>query len=133
MAWTRPFDRGHGRCSVRGQTLTVTGTPEPRDRRERQHAASALVDGAWRLSWAAPPAPREAVHMLVAAFNSPKDPSWRWRIVNYAGDTIAESREHFLSIGAAVAQGAKKLAAMNVVDHSQPVNWRRSTSHLRGR
>jgi hypothetical protein len=71
--------------------------------------------------------------VLVAAFNSPKDSSWRWRIVNYAGDTIAESREHFPSIGAAVAQGAKKLAAMNVVDQSQPVNWRRSTSHLRRR
>jgi len=29
--------------------------------------------------------------MHVAAFNSPKDSAWRWRIVNYAGDTIAES------------------------------------------
>ena len=34
---------------------------------------------------------------------------------------------------AAVKQGAKRLTAMNVVDSSQPVNWRRSTSHLRGR
>jgi hypothetical protein len=45
MAWTRPFDRGHGRCSVRGQRLTVTGTPEPRDRSERQHPAAPWSTG----------------------------------------------------------------------------------------
>ena len=71
--------------------------------------------------------------MQVTAFNTPKDPSWRWRIVNYAGEMIEESHERFPSIVAAVAQGAKRLTAMNVVDSSQPVNWRRSTSHLRGR
>ena len=71
--------------------------------------------------------------MLVMAFNTPKEPTWRWRIVNYAGETIAESHERFPSIGAAVTQGAKKLTAMNVVDRSQPVNWRRSTSYLRRR
>lgn len=71
--------------------------------------------------------------MNITAFNTPKDPSWRWRIVNYAGVTIAESREGFPTIGAAVRQGAKRLTAMNVVDHSRPVNWRRSTSHLRQR
>ena len=26
-----------------------------------------------------------------------------------------------------------QVAAMNVVDHSQPVNWRRSTTYLRAR
>jgi hypothetical protein len=71
--------------------------------------------------------------MQVTAFNTPKDPSWRWRIVNYAGETIAESSEGFPSIVAAVRHGTKQLTAMNVVDSSQPVNWRRSTSHLRGR
>jgi hypothetical protein len=71
--------------------------------------------------------------MHVTAFNTPKEPAWRWRIVNYAGETIAESDERFPTIGAAVMQGAKKLTAMNLIDHSQPVNWRRSTSHLRGR
>jgi hypothetical protein len=71
--------------------------------------------------------------MHVAAFNTPKDETWRWRIVNYAGETIAESHERFPSIRTAVAHGARKLAAMNVVDTSQPVNWRRSTSHLRSR
>ena len=42
--------------------------------------------------------------MHVAAFNTPKDETWRWRIVNYAGETIAESHERFPSIGTAVAQ-----------------------------
>jgi len=71
--------------------------------------------------------------MVVAAFNTPNNPAWRWRIVNYAGETIEESRDGFPSIGAALAQGAQTLAAMNVVDRSQPANWRRSTSYLRGR
>jgi hypothetical protein len=71
--------------------------------------------------------------MNVAAFNTPRDPAWRWRIVNYAGETIEESRDGFPSISAALAQGAEKLAAMNLVDRSQPTNWRRSTTYLRSR
>ena len=71
--------------------------------------------------------------MQVAAFNTPKDPAWRWRIVNRAGDTIAESPDRFPSIGDALARGAQKLAAMDIVDDSQPMNWRRSTSYLRSR
>jgi hypothetical protein len=71
--------------------------------------------------------------MHVAAFNTPRDPAWRWRIVNYAGDTIAESPDRFPSIGTALAQGARKLAAMKIIDSSQPLKWRRSTSHLRSR
>jgi hypothetical protein len=30
--------------------------------------------------------------MRVAVFNTSNDADWRWRIVNYAGETIAESR-----------------------------------------
>jgi hypothetical protein len=71
--------------------------------------------------------------MNVAAFNSPQEPAWRWRIFNYAGETIAESQDRFPSIRAALAHGAQRLAAMNVVDRSQPLVGRRSTSHLRGR
>ena len=71
--------------------------------------------------------------MQVAAFLSPGGSAWRWRIVNYAGETIAESHDGFPSISAAVAQGAKRLVEMGVVDHSRPVNWRRSTTHLRQR
>ena len=71
--------------------------------------------------------------MYVAAFNTPKDSAWRWRIVNYAGETIAESSDRFTSIAAALAQGTQRLGRMNLVDHSQPTNWRRSTSYLRQR
>ncbi len=71
--------------------------------------------------------------MNVAAFNTPEDSAWRWRIVNYAGDTIAESPDGFPSIAEALAHGARRLAAMNVVDHSRPTSWRRSTSYLRSR
>jgi hypothetical protein len=64
--------------------------------------------------------------MQVTAFNTPPDPSWRWRIVNYAGEVIAESEQRFGSIHAALAQGKEQLATMNV-DQSQavkPLNWR---------
>ena len=71
--------------------------------------------------------------MRVAAFSTASDAEWRWRIVNYAGETIAESRERFPYISAAVAHGEKRLAAMNVVDRSEPVNWRRSTPYRRRR
>jgi len=71
--------------------------------------------------------------MRVAAFSTANDAEWRWRIVTYAGATIAESRERFPSISAAVAHGEKRLAAMNVVDRSEPVNWRRSTPYRRRR
>lgn len=70
--------------------------------------------------------------MQVTAFSTPANPSWRWRIVNYAGETVSESHDVFPTIAAALAQGTKRLVAMNVVDGSTPV-WRRSTSYLRGR
>lgn len=71
--------------------------------------------------------------MQVAAFSTPTNPAWRWRIVNYAGETMAESHEQYPTIAAALTQGAKRLVQMNVVDRSEPVQWHRSTSHLRGR
>ena len=71
--------------------------------------------------------------MQVLAFSSPQYPDWRWRIVNYAGETIEESSSVFPTIAAAVAQGAKRLGQMNVVDTSVATYGRRSTSHLRNR
>jgi hypothetical protein len=69
----------------------------------------------------------------VTAFCTPARPDWRWRIVNYAGEIIEESRDSFSSISAAVAKGTERLVQMNVVDRSEPArNWR-STSHLRSR
>jgi hypothetical protein len=71
--------------------------------------------------------------MQVTAFSTPADPAWRWRIVNYAGETLEESRETFPTIASAVAQGTKRLLEMNVVDRSLAVRTHRSTAHLRGR
>ncbi len=71
--------------------------------------------------------------MQVAAFSTPGSPNWRWRIVNYAGEMVEESRETFPTIASAVAQGTKRLVELNVVDRSMPVARYRSTSYLRGR
>ena len=71
--------------------------------------------------------------MQVFAFCSPQHPAWRWRIINYAGDTIEESHQVFSTIAAAIAQGTKRLGHMNVVDTSVATYGRRSTSHLRSR
>jgi hypothetical protein len=73
------------------------------------------------------------VHVQVTAFSTPQRPDWRWRIVNYAGETIEESREFFPTIAAAVARGTAHLNRLNVVDKSAPVRAWRSTSHLRSR
>ena len=59
--------------------------------------------------------------MQVAAVSTPQDGgSWRWRIVNYAGEVIEESRETFPTIASAVEQGSKRLAKMDGVDNSVP-------------
>lgn len=71
--------------------------------------------------------------MQVTAFSTPANPSWRWRIVNNAGQTIAESHEGYPDIAAAVAHGTKHLSGMNAVDHSERVRSHWSTSHVRGR
>ena len=71
--------------------------------------------------------------MQVAAFSTPTSPDWRWRIVNYAGEIIEESRETFPTIYSAVAHGTRRLVQMNVVDRSVALRTHRSTSHLRGR
>ncbi len=71
--------------------------------------------------------------MQVAAFSTPSEPDWRWRIVNYAGEVIEESRDRFPSIASAVAVGTKRLRQMDVVDRSIPTRTFRSTSHLRHR
>jgi len=70
--------------------------------------------------------------MPVTVFSTPAIRSWRRRIVNYAGETVAESHEGCPTVAAAVAQGTRRLIEMNVVDRSAPVRPR-STSYLRGR
>jgi hypothetical protein len=71
--------------------------------------------------------------MQVIAFATPTRPEWRWRIVDYAGDTIEESSNVFASIAAAVTAGAERLGKLDAVDRSVRVNPYRRTSHLRGK
>lgn len=71
--------------------------------------------------------------MQVLAFSSPRHPDWRWRIINYAGETIEESPQAFATIAAAVAEGTKRLQTLDIVDTSVAIYGRRSTSHLRAR
>jgi hypothetical protein len=69
--------------------------------------------------------------MQVAAFATPQDSGWRWRIVNYAGEVVEESADTFGTIAAAVAKGSAELLKLNVVDRSEPFRpWRR-TPHVR--
>jgi len=53
------------------------------------------------------------------AFSSPSDPEWRWRILDYSGVMIEESRERFPTIAAAVAAGTAQLVKMNVSDRAE--------------
>jgi hypothetical protein len=48
------------------------------------------------------------------AYSTPSSGGWYWRIMDYAGELVEESRERFPTIGAAVAQGAKRLGQMNL-------------------
>jgi hypothetical protein len=70
----------------------------------------------------------------VVAFSSPRYPDWRWRIVNYAGETVEESHASFPTIKRALAEGNQRMEDMNLVDRStRPGYYVRSTSHLRSR
>jgi hypothetical protein len=69
--------------------------------------------------------------MQVGAFSTPGQPDWRWRIVNYAGETIEESPARFSTIALAMADGRKRLLQMDV-DRSAPRGPYRSTFHSRG-
>jgi hypothetical protein len=71
--------------------------------------------------------------MQVAAVSIPGSPGWRWRVVNYAGEMIEESRESFPTIHVAVAHGKKRHAEMDIVDRSMPAPAYRPAPHLRGR
>ena len=69
--------------------------------------------------------------MQVLAISTPHTPLWRWRIINYAGELVEESRETFSTIAGALEQGSKRLQQMHVVDNSVPYQHHRSTRHLR--
>ena len=57
-----------------------------------------------------------------------------WRIVNYAGDMVEESRDSFASIAAALVDGHRRLGQLGHEDMStRAPAYYRSTSHLRSR
>ena len=62
--------------------------------------------------------------MRVMAFNTPDHPEWRWRISNHMGAVVEESRDRYQTIAAAVEEGAKVLAKMDVIDRSDLVRAR---------
>jgi hypothetical protein len=64
--------------------------------------------------------------MQVTAIATSNSPDWRWRIVNYAGEVIEESRDVFPSIATAVARGTKRLVEMNLVERSKPPRIRQA-------
>lgn len=47
--------------------------------------------------------------MDVLAFSTPNQRDWRWRIVDYRGDTVEESAAVFRTIAEAVAEGAVRM------------------------
>jgi len=66
----------------------------------------------------------------VAAVSTPQDGAcWRWRIVNYGGEIVEESRETYTTIDRAIEEGSKRLTELNVVDNSVPFYPHRSTRH----
>ena len=71
--------------------------------------------------------------MHVAAFCSPLSPDWRWRIVSYDGEMVAESHQTFPTIVAAVASGTQRLIEMDVgarAELERTYRWR--SQHGRG-
>ena len=68
--------------------------------------------------------------MQVGAFSIPGRAGWRWRIINYAGETLEESRESFATIALAVENGTKRARGMDE-DRSVPRRPYRTTSYLR--
>ena len=58
--------------------------------------------------------------MQVVAVATPAHPDWRWRIVNYAGETVEESSRAFPTIAAAVSMGAKRRRQIDIADTPEP-------------
>lgn len=62
-------------------------------------------------------APEPFVNVL--AFSTPRDPGWRWRIVDYGGETVEESWTTFPTIAQAVAGGTERLH--HRIDRDRPL------------
>jgi hypothetical protein len=79
------------------------------------------------------PVGERSASMQVTAFSTPARPEWRWRICDYGGEIIEESHDRFLTIAAAVAQGAERLAHMDAVDRAKTARGDSPTVRRRGR
>jgi hypothetical protein len=62
--------------------------------------------------------------MQVIAFSTPARPEWRWRIMDFAGQIIEESRDGFATITAAVVAGTAHLVQLRVIDRSDSMPQR---------
>jgi hypothetical protein len=51
----------------------------------------------------------------VIAFTTPARPAWRWRIVDYAGQTVEESSQIFPTLATAIAEGGRRLESLNAI------------------
>lgn len=65
--------------------------------------------------------------MNVLAFSTPRASDWRWRIVDFEGETLEESSASFPTIAEAVAAGTERLQLRRNRDRQLPslVPWRR--------
>lgn len=57
--------------------------------------------------------------MNVVAVSTPRDPRWRWRIVDYDGETLEESGTSFSTVALAVAAGRERLQVR--LDRDRPL------------
>jgi hypothetical protein len=71
--------------------------------------------------------------MHVTAFCSPLSPDWRWRIVSYDGEVVAESHQTYPTIAAAVASGTQRLIEMDVSARAEVERTYRWSSQRRRR
>jgi hypothetical protein len=51
--------------------------------------------------------------MQVTAISTPGRPLWRWRITEYNGELVEESRDDFPTLSAALEGGTERLASLN--------------------
>src|SRR6266705_2099508 len=106
--------RGCARCSPR----LVSSSRRRSSWIARPGARADSASSRWRRPRRPTPLVGAGASVQVAAFSTPSDPRWRWRIVNYAGELVEESRDTFPSIAGALEQGEKRLRALDVVDTS---------------
>jgi hypothetical protein len=63
----------------------------------------------------------------VVAFSTPHDKDWRWRIVDYGGETVEESSTSFSTIALATAAGTERMQLRRDRDRPPPARapWHR--------